>query len=191
MELAFGIINQAGFIRQLQIKYRNMKKMNMLFKVFAFILFASVVVSSCKKDEDPYAAYTPEREAGLIKDWLTQMAANKAVVKTTTSGINYIVEKEGTGATVKAGDKVTVKYTGMFLDGSIFDASAYHGDGTYTYTHKTDNLIKGWEEGIEVLSKGGSAAFLVPSAKGYGTAGSGSIPPNTPLIFIIEVVDIK
>jgi FKBP-type peptidyl-prolyl cis-trans isomerase len=79
----------------------------------------------------------------------------------------------------------------MFLDGQVFDASAYHGDGTYTYKHKTDPLILGWEEGIEVLNKGASAAFLIPSAKAYGVRGQGSIPPNTPLIFIIEVVDIK
>jgi FKBP-type peptidyl-prolyl cis-trans isomerase len=81
----------------------------------------------------------------------------------------------------------------MFMDGAIFDASSYRTPGTMTYIHKTNRMVQGWEEGIEVLSKGASAAFLVPSAKGYGVTGSegGIIPPNTPLIFIIEVVDIK
>lgn len=167
-----------------------MKKLNAILKVCVFVMFAVVLASSCKKD-DPYADYTPEREAALIKDWLATMVKNNKDIDTTSTGIYYIVEKEGTGETVKTGDEVTVKYTGLFLDGSIFDASAYHGDGTMTYIHKTDPLIQGWEEGIEVMKKGGSAAFLIPSAKGYGTTGSGSIPPYTPLIFVIEVVDIK
>ncbi|MBA4410961.1 MAG: FKBP-type peptidyl-prolyl cis-trans isomerase [Bacteroidota bacterium] len=165
--------------------------MNMLLKYSALVLFAIIIVSGCKKNEDPYATYTPEREAALIKEWLAQMVTNKKDIDTTSTGIYYIVEKEGTGETVKTGNKVTVKYTGLFLDGSVFDASAYRGDGTMTYIHKTDRLIQGWEEGIEVMKKGGTAAFLIPSAKAYGTAGSGSIPPNTPLIFVIEVIEIK
>jgi FKBP-type peptidyl-prolyl cis-trans isomerase FkpA len=168
-----------------------MKKLNALLKVGVLVLFSALIISGCNKNEDPYAEYTPEREATLIKDWLAQMVTNKKDIDTTSTGIFYIVEKEGTGETVKSGNTVKVKYTGMFLDGTIFDASAYHGDGTMTYVHKTDPLIKGWEEGIEVMSKGGIAAFLVPSAKGYGITGAGSIPPNTPLIFIIEVIEIN
>ena len=168
-----------------------MKKLNALLKVGVLVLFSALIISGCNKNEDPYAEYTPEREATLIKDWLAQMVTNKKDIDTTSTGIFYIVEKEGTGETVKSGNTVKVKYTGMFLDGTIFDASAYHGDGTMTYIHKTDPLIKGWEEGIEVMRKGGIAAFLVPSAKGYGTTGAGSIPPNTPLIFIIEVIEIN
>ncbi|HAQ19714.1 MAG TPA: hypothetical protein DCR40_10850 [Prolixibacteraceae bacterium] len=168
-----------------------MKKLNMLLKYSALILFAIIIVSGCKKNEDPYATYTPERETALIKEWLAQMVTNKKDIDTTSTGLYYIVEKEGTGETVKTGNTVTVKYTGLFLDGSVFDASAYHGDGTMTYIHKTDRLIQGWEEGIEVMKKGGTSAFLIPSAKAYGTSGAGSIPPNTPLIFVIEVIDIK
>lgn len=174
-----------------------MKKLNTILKICVFILFAAVVVSGCKKAEDPLAIYTPEREAGLIKDWLAYMVSTNKDIDTTSTGIYYVVDKVGTGTTVQAGDSVTVKYTGMFMDGQIFDASAYHGNGTYKYVHKDADpykrLIQGWEEGIEVLQKGGSAAFLIPSSKGYGITGSydGSIPPYSPLIFVIEVVDIK
>jgi FKBP-type peptidyl-prolyl cis-trans isomerase len=170
-----------------------MKKLTNILKIGVLILFVGIL-AACNKDvEDPYAAYTPEREAGLIKDWLAAMVTKGNDIDTTDTGIFYINDttKVGSGPTVVAGNTVTVKYTGMFLDGQVFDASAYHGDGTYTYKHKTDPLILGWEEGIEVLNKGASAAFLIPSAKAYGVRGQGSIPPNTPLIFIIEVVDIK
>jgi len=172
-----------------------MKKLNSLLKAFVIILLAIFVVSGCKKPKDPYADYTPEREAAMIKDWLSTMVTNKKDIDTTSTGLYYIVITKGTGETVKTGNTVTVKYTGMFLDGTVFDASSLHGDGTFTYIHKDTNpnnrLIQGWEEGIEVLQKGGSAVFLIPSAKAYGIYGSQSIPPNTPLLFIIEVVDIK
>lgn len=171
-----------------------MKKLNGILKLSAFVLFL-VITASCLKDEDPYASYTPEREAAMIKEWKADMKLEKLQLDSTSTGIYYVADstKVGTGPTVVAGDTVTVKYIGMFLDGSIFDASSNRPPGTYTFVHKTDRMVQGWEEGIEVLSKGASAAFLVPSAKGYGVEGSdrGIIPPNTPLIFIIEVVDIK
>lgn len=171
-----------------------MKNLTNILKIGTLILFVGIL-AACNKDvEDPYAAYTPEREAGLIKDWLAAMVTKGNDIDTTDTGIFYINDttKVGSGPTVVAGKTVTVKYTGMFLDGQIFDAST-----GYTFIHKdTDpnkRMIQGWEEGIEVLNKGASAAFLIPSAKGYGSNGSydGTIPPYTPLIFIIEVVDIK
>lgn len=171
-----------------------MNTIKLLSGVCIFFLFAGST-SSCKKSSvDPYAAYTPEREAKLIAQWKSSSKAAKVQLDSTSTGIYYIIDKTktGTGPTVKAGDKVTVKYTGMFLDGTIFDSSSSHGNGTMTYVHKTDRLIQGWEEGIEVLNKGASAAFLIPSAKGYGASGSlPIIPPYSPLIFIIEVIDIK
>lgn len=173
-----------------------MKKLNNILKICVVVLLASIVVSSCKKDEDSTASYTPEKEAALIKEWLDAMVKSNKDIDTTATGLFYIVDKEGTGETVKTGDEVTVKYTGMFLNGSVFDASAYHSEaGTYTYIHKdtdmTKRMITGWEEGIEVMKKGGVSAFLIPSAKAYGPTGSMSIPPYCPLIFVIEVVDIK
>lgn len=187
-----------------------MSKLNRIFKISAFLLFV-LIVASCKKEvEDPYANlqtaienyavksiynnevnYTEAGEAALIKTWLDSMIVNNTVIDTTSTGLSYIVEKVGAGENVKTGNVVTVKYIGFFMNGTIFDASAYHGVGTMTYSHKVDELIMGWEEGIEVLKKGGRAAFLIPSAKGYGSTGNSSIPPYTPLIFIIEVVDIK
>jgi FKBP-type peptidyl-prolyl cis-trans isomerase len=165
--------------------------MNNLLKVFVFVLFA-IAAASCGKD-DPYAGYTAEREAKLIKEWQETMVKNNKDIDTTSTGLFYIMDKEGSGATVKSGDEVKVKYTGMFMDGTIFDASSLHGDGTMTYEHKgTDSrMIQGWEEGIEVLNKGAIAVFLIPSAKAYGPAGYSSIPPYSPLLFIIEVVDIN
>jgi FKBP-type peptidyl-prolyl cis-trans isomerase len=175
-----------------------MKTMKNLLKISTVIVFA-IFMASCMKNEDPYADYTPEREATLINDWKTAMIAKGQELNNLPNGIMYILDKTKTGsgqtiaefATEHEKVNLTVKYTGMFLDGQIFDSSSLRGDGTMVYTHKVDRMISGWEEGIEVLKKGGSAAFLIPSAKAYGATGQGMIPPNTPLIFIIEVVDIK
>ncbi|MFY9151986.1 MAG: FKBP-type peptidyl-prolyl cis-trans isomerase [Prolixibacteraceae bacterium] len=172
-----------------------MKQMKSLLKVGAIVLFAALTVSSCKKNEDPYAGYTQEREDGLIKDWVTAMVEKNLNVDTTANGILYIIDTAGTGDLVKTGDTLTVKYTGYFMDGTVFDASAYRGDGTMTYVHKDSNpdnrMITGWEEGIEKLSKGSIGVFCIPSAKAYGPYGYSSIPPYSPLIFVIEVLDIK
>ena len=170
-----------------------MKKLNSILNISVFILFV-ILMASCLKNEDPNASYTPEREAGLIKEWMTNVKIKKLHLDSTSTGIYYITDttKIGTGPTIKTGDAVTVKYTGAFLDGGIFDQQT-----SYTFIHKdTDpekRMVQGWEEGIEVLNKGASAVFLIPSAKGYGSKGSqrGIIPPNSPLLFIIEVVTIK
>jgi len=169
-----------------------MKKLNSILKLSAFILFV-VLMASCKKDEDPYAGYTAEREAALIKEWVAAMKTEKLDFDSTTTGIYYIRDttKIGTGLNVKTGDKLTVKYAGMFLNGVVFDSSL-----SFKYTHKDTNpykrMIPGWEEGIEFLKKGESATFLIPSAQAYGVDGNKPIiPPYEPLLFIIEVVDIQ
>lgn len=159
--------------------------MNLVVKTCAVVLFTMAAISGCKKD-DPDAIYTREREVGLIKGWLAANANND--VKTTASGIYYIVNKVGTGASVTAGNSVTVKYTGMFLDGSVFDSSE-----SYTYAHKgaSTGMISGWIEGIQLMRKGGKNTFMFPSANAYGSSRYDIIPPYSPLIFVIEVVDIK
>lgn len=175
-----------------------MKKANFILKLTGILLLFVVSMTSCLKDEeDPYAKFTPEREASLIQTWRAQMKKTHVNVDSfmvDETKIYFVLDttKVGSGPNVKTGDKLTVKYTGLFLDGSIFDAS-----NSYSYTHKdTDNtkrMIPGWEASIERLNKGASAAFLIPSAQGYGSTGSygGIIPPYSPLIFVIEVLDIK
>ena len=118
------------------------------------------------------------------------MAASNYNVQTTSTGLRYVIETAGTGATVQTGDSVTVKYTAMFLSGSVFDAS-----DSFKYKHKDSNaskrMIAGWEEGLELLSKGSKAVFLIPSSLAYGSTGYLVVPPYTPLLYGIEVVDIK
>jgi FKBP-type peptidyl-prolyl cis-trans isomerase len=175
-----------------------MKKANFVLRISVlFFLFAAVMSSCLKEPEDPYASYTPQREANMIKSWRAQMKTNKVkldsfVVDETKIYFVLDTAKVGTGPMVKTGDKVTVSYTGMFLNGTTFDTS-----NSYTYIHKdtdpTKRMIPGWEASIEHLNKGASAVFMVPSAQAYGATGSygGVIPPYTPLIFVIGVLNIQ
>ncbi len=162
-----------------------MKRLNLYFKVCIFVLFALVFVFGCKKTE---VTNSSAIEVTQMKDWLDANVKSNKNIDTTSTGLYYIVDKVGVGPKVHAGDSLTVKYTGMFMDGTIFDALP-----NYSYVHKGSDqrMIQGWEEGIEVLSKGGSALFLIPSAKAYGDYGYAIIPPFSSLLFSIEVINIK
>jgi len=164
-----------------------MKKLNTYFKVCAVVLFALVLVLGCKKTEVPISN-SSEQKANLINTWVKTMVNTNNIVDSTATGLHYIISKVGTGATVTAGNTVTLKYTGKFVDGTVFDSSA-----SFTYVHKAANqrMIPGFEEGIEKLSKGGGGIFLIPSAQAYGSGGYATIPAYTPLLFMIEVIDIK
>ena len=115
------------------------------------------------------------------------LAANKDKegVKTTDSGLQYQVTKEGTGPSPGATDSVTVNYKGTLIDGTEFDS----GKGI---SFPLNGVIKGWTEGLQLMKIGGSTRFFIPSGLAYGTTGSGAkIGPNTTLIFNIDLLSIK
>ena len=115
------------------------------------------------------------------------LAANKDKegVKTTDSGLQYQVTKEGTGPSPGATDSVTVNYKGTLIDGTEFDS----GKGI---SFPLNGVIKGWTEGLQLMKIGGSTRFYIPSGLAYGTTGSGAkIGPNATLIFNIDLLSIK
>ena len=115
------------------------------------------------------------------------LAANKDKegVKTTDSGLQYQVTKEGAGPSPGATDSVTVNYKGTLIDGTEFDS----GKGI---SFPLNGVIKGWTEGLQLMKTGGSTRFIIPSGLAYGTTGSGAkIGPNATLIFNIDLLSIK
>jgi peptidyl-prolyl cis-trans isomerase A (cyclophilin A) len=107
--------------------------------------------------------------------------------KRTSSGLRYIIEKEGKGESPKMTDKVTIFYKGTFLDGKEFDGNM----GKEPVSFGLDQAIKGWVEGIQLMKPGGKAFFYVPFQIAFGEQGRGHIPPKTDLIFEIELVKIN
>jgi peptidylprolyl isomerase len=92
----------------------------------------------------------------------------------------------GTGPEVKAGASVTVNYVGvLFKGGKVFDASWKRGEPS---TFSLSGVIPGWTKGIPGMKVGGRRELVIPAALAYGAQGSGSIPPNAPLVFVIDLL---
>jgi len=118
-------------------------------------------------------------------------ARRGAKALTTASGLTYIVTQNGAGAQLKAGDTVTVHYTGLLTSGVKFDSSLDRSE-PFSFELGAGKVIKGWDEGLQKLRVGDRATFFIPSWLGYGErgAGGGVIPPDAMLIFIIEVISV-
>jgi peptidylprolyl isomerase len=112
-------------------------------------------------------------------------------IVTTPSGLKYVDLAPGSGPTIKQGDYVTVKYVGKFTDGTVFDASERHPPGTMQYRQGVTGLIPGWTEGTSTMKAGGKRKLIIPPNLGYGADGNDVIPPNSTLIFEIEVVSVQ
>ncbi|MGO8672332.1 MAG: FKBP-type peptidyl-prolyl cis-trans isomerase [Capsulimonadaceae bacterium] len=111
-----------------------------------------------------------------------------AKIVTTSDGLRYQDLVVGKGATPKAGQSVTVTYVGTLANGTKFDASADHGDGTFTFTLGVHQVIEGWDEGVATMRIGGTRKLIVPPALGYGPNGAGPIPPNATLTFVVQLL---
>jgi FKBP-type peptidyl-prolyl cis-trans isomerase FklB len=118
------------------------------------------------------------------------LAENKSKpgVQTTPSGLQYIVEKEGTGAKPVATDRVKVHYTGTLIDGKVFDSSVQRGQPA---EFGVTEVIKGWTEVLQLMPVGSKWKVFIPSDIAYGDRGAGAdIGPGSTLIFDIELLDI-
>jgi FKBP-type peptidyl-prolyl cis-trans isomerase len=108
----------------------------------------------------------------------------------TESGLEYIEVEEGSGAQAEAGKTVSVHYTGKFQDGRVFDSSISRG-APITFPLGAGRVIRGWDEGIALMKVGGKAQLIVPPHLAYGERGAGGvIPPNTTLVFDVELVSV-
>ena len=109
----------------------------------------------------------------------------------TNSGLYYSIEQAGVGKTAEHGDKVTVHYRGKIMDGNEFDSS-YERNTPFTLTYGQGQVIKGWEEGLAYFPTGSKGTLYIPSNLGYGERGIGNlIPPNSTLVFDIEVLKVQ
>jgi FKBP-type peptidyl-prolyl cis-trans isomerase len=113
----------------------------------------------------------------------------KEGVKSTSSGLQYKVLKEGSGPKPKATSQVTVHYKGTLLDGKQFDSSYDRGQPA---SFALNQVIPGWTEGVQLMNVGSKYQFWIPSDLAYGTQGSPpTIPPNSTLVFEVELLSFK
>ncbi len=158
-----------------------------------------------EKQQKKYEAYlaeieskskwNKENEQKIIQEYLTQ---SKITTAPSQTGLFYIEHEPGKGKKAVKGSTVVVNYVGRtLLDGQVFDASEMHGR-PYEFVLGKDPVISGWVEGLERMKAGGKATFLIPSALAYDSTGSidpqsgmYAILPYSPLLFEIELVEVK
>jgi FKBP-type peptidyl-prolyl cis-trans isomerase FkpA len=114
--------------------------------------------------------------------------AKEKGVKTSSTGLVYKVEKEGTGDAPKDSDTVVVNYKGTLIDGKEFDNSYTRGE---PLSFRLDGVIPGWTEGLKNIKKGGKIKLVIPPDLAYGKTGVPGIPANSTLVFDVELLDIK
>lgn len=131
-----------------------------------------------------------------VEKMVTETAANyrndklNDQLQSTDSGLKYIIHEEGTGEQAGAGKVVDVQYYGMLTDGTMFDNSFQRGD-PFQFRLGIGQVIPGWDEGIALLKEGAKATLFIPSDLGYGPQGSGPIPPDSELIFYVELEKVQ
>lgn len=109
---------------------------------------------------------------------------------TTASGLKYVDLVVGKGPIPKRGDTVVVNYTGRFTNGKVFDTSV--GKKPFEFALGQGQVIKGWDEGVSTMRVGGKRKLTVPPDLAYGSGGyPGVIPPNSTLVFQVELLKIK
>lgn len=152
-------------------------------------LYYDIAIRSVKSPKDLEKAEKAVKTK--VDKIIADYNANKlAKVQTTASGLKYAILEEGSGMRPDSGDLVFVHYYGALKDGTMFDNSFVRGS-EFPFQLGTGGVIPGWDEGIALLKPGAKAMLFIPAELGYGASGAGSIPPNSELIFYVELVNSK
>jgi len=157
--------------------------MNLYRPILSIVVFAFLLMPSCKKDEGPTAEEQRTIDETAIQKYLSDRDWEST---RTSSGLHYIIEEEGNGLNPTITSTVTVNYVGKLTNGEIFDQNT---NGPVSFP--LQGVIRGWQEGIPFFSEGGSGVLLIPSHLGYGPAGSGGVPPNSVMVFEIDLLMVE
>ncbi|MBL8159378.1 FKBP-type peptidyl-prolyl cis-trans isomerase [Candidatus Saccharibacteria bacterium] len=149
-------------------------------------------------DNDRVARNQEDQQAALDKAIKEQQSQNQVLPGYTVDTFDAAAVTElktedlkvGEGPEVPAGATVKANYTGWLADGTIFDSSNKNGTVT-PISFSLNGVIAGWTEGIPGMKVGGVRKLTIPADKAYGASGTNGIPPNSPLVFVVEIVGIE
>ncbi|HWK54911.1 MAG TPA: FKBP-type peptidyl-prolyl cis-trans isomerase [Hyphomicrobiales bacterium] len=150
-------------------------------------IMAALQQLQMKKQAEAQEAIAAQAQAG--QDFLAENA-KRSEVTTTASGLQYEVMSKGgsDAAKPKESDTVNVHYHGTLIDGTVFDSSVERNE---PISFPLDGVIPGWTEGLQLMSVGDKYRFFIPADLAYGESGAGPIPPNSTLIFEVELLGIE
>ena len=150
--------------------------------VLLAFLVAPLLFAACGKSDTACVPATVASEKAAMVAYCT---ANNITYTEHASGILYEVMAPGLGTQPTLTSTVSTVYTGKLLNGTQFDASAN------PVSFLLNGVIEGWKIGIPLIKKGGRIKLVIPSSLAYGCNGSGSIPPNSPLYFEVNLTDVR
>ncbi len=166
--------------------------------LFALVILSSLTLISCSeknylstKDLTASMVESPQTQADIDRNKIIKFAkAAKLKGNFTSTGIFYVIDEPGEGLErPSTNSNVTAHYTGTLLNGTKFDSS-YDRDEPLIF--KPSQVIKGWQEAVRMLGKGGKGKFIIPSGLAYGDRVVGDmIPANANLVFDMELIDFK
>jgi len=156
---------------------------------------AALAIAGCGGDDDSSTSGSGGGGGGSAKSGTVPQGRTKPTVEVPSGPApKRLVTKnliEGKGPEAKAGDKVTVQYVGVLYDnGKQFDASWDRGQ-PFSFTLGRGQVIAGWDQGVEGMKVGGRRELIIPPKLGYGPQGNGPIPPNSTLVFVIDLLAIQ
>ena len=133
----------------------------------------------------------PEETAKAAKELANYLTKNNIVVEPTESGLCYVVTEPGNGEKPEVGKPVTMHYTGKLLDGTVFDSSVERNE-PFQFVLGVGQVIPGWDEGVQLMSKGEKGVLYIPYYLGYGERQAGEkIVPFSNLMFEVELIDFE
>lgn len=132
----------------------------------------------------------PEETAKAAEALSSFLSKNKVVAEPMESGLYYVVIQEGNGEKPQIGNMVTMHYTGKLLDGTVFDSSVER-DQPFSFPLGVGRVIPGWDEGVQLMSKGEKGVLYIPYYLAYGERDMGEIPSFSNLVFEVELVDFE
>lgn len=157
--------------------------------VYIYVRLKNILSSEDLLNEKESTYHTDfEQEKNLLKNYIE---ITNTTVKPTSSGLYYIEKKKGKGKKAEVGKTLVVHYTGTTIDGKIFDSSLQRGR-PFSFVLGRGQVIKGWDEGFQLMQEGGEARFIIPSDLAYGKNGySNLILPYSTLVFEVELLEVK
>jgi FKBP-type peptidyl-prolyl cis-trans isomerase FkpA len=163
-------------------------------KILRFVMpiLAATLLSSCLYKGIDWEPQTLQEEMMALTSYIKNLEKEGFDVDTTELGVYYFIITPGDGPYPNMGDSLSIKHDGYLIDGSLFYSSKWNNaDGILNFVLGDGEAIPGLNDGMKVIRKGSKVQLMIPSTLGFGDKWNGTVPPNSTLVYIVEMINIK